>query len=330
MEDELLKWYDAHQRDLPWRAKKGEMPNPYFVYLSEIFLQQTTVQTVIDYFNRFVKKWPTLQSLAQADLDDILKEFQGLGYYSRARNLEKCTKAFVADGGIPMGYKNLLKYPGIGDYTAKAIGSIAFNEPVIPIDGNVTRVFSRYFGLSTALPGLKKDVLLKTQMLSFFKNPHDFSQSLMDLGAMICKPSNPLCEMCPLKDGCFANKNGLQSFLPIAAKKNTKPKRHGTAFIIQTKDALVLEKNETDSLLKNLWGVPTSPWIEVPSLITEKNAIKHIFTHFTLQLNIEHINVESISDFKLKGNQIFVLKEDIKKYPISTLMKKVLKAACIE
>ncbi|MBP9752670.1 MAG: A/G-specific adenine glycosylase [Proteobacteria bacterium] len=324
MEDALLNWYEKNQRCLPWRAKKGEKPNPYFVYLSEIFLQQTTVATVIDYFNRFINRWPTLEDLAKASEHEVLTEFQGLGYYSRARNLEKCVKKFVNDGCIPTTFKRLLDYPGIGDYTAKAVAAIAFNESVIPIDGNVIRVFSRYFGLKNLLPSLKKDVLEKTFEFAILKNPGDFAQSLMDLGSMICKPQNPLCDICPLKSSCVAKRQNLQNVLPLKAQKIKKPKKIGTAFIFHTKDAILLEKNETERLLKNLWGVPTSPWIEVESLLKEKDSIIHVFTHFTLQLNIQSEEIKSVQNFKLKENQVFVLKKNLKNYPLSTLMKKVL------
>ena len=161
MHDELLAWYDQNRRVLPWRALPGEDANPYYVYLSEIMLQQTTVPTVINYFNRFIEKWPTIEAFSRASLDDILMEWHGLGYYSRAKNLKLAMAQIIVHNAFPRSHAALVQYPGIGDYTSKAIASICFNEPVVPVDGNVIRVFSRVFNIATPLPALKKDIITK-------------------------------------------------------------------------------------------------------------------------------------------------------------------------
>jgi A/G-specific adenine glycosylase len=330
MQKQLLEWFDKNQRALPWRALKGQIPNPYYVYLSEVFLQQTTVVTVIDYFHRFIKKWPTLKDLAHADLHEILNEFQGLGYYSRAKNLHKAITLFNEHGGIPKTYTELLKYPGIGDYTAKAVAAIAFNEPVIPIDGNVIRVFSRYFGMSAPLPSLKNDVLQKTLSMDVPKNSGDFAQSLMDLGSMICKPKNPLCNTCPIKKECYAFKNNLVTFFPQKLPKISKPKKSGKAFVYHTEDSILIQKNPNTGLLSNLWGVPTSEWVETLHLPPKSNnSVTHVFTHFTLHLTLQRISIQSLKDFPLEENQIFVKKSEIQNYPFSTLMKKVLRTSSL-
>lgn len=322
----LLKWYDVNRRSLPWRAPKGEKSNPYHVYLSEIFLQQTTVTTVIDYFNRFIQKWPTLNDLSLASLDDILKEFQGLGYYSRAKNLKKSIDLFSANGGIPKELKTLLAYPGIGDYTAKAIAAIAFNEPFIPVDGNVIRVFSRYFGLTTPLPFLKKDVLLQAQKIDNIQRPSDFAQSLMDLGSMICKPQNPDCLNCPLMTHCIAYKKDIALILPNKSPKIKKPKKIAIAYIFETEDFILLQKNPSTGLLSNLWGVPTSIWEEESEERKDESlSIKHVFTHFSLTLKIERYPLDL--DINLPPAQQIVFKKNLSQFPLSTLMKKVLKKA---
>jgi A/G-specific adenine glycosylase len=319
----LLHWYDENKRTLPWRALSGEVPNPYYVYLSEIFLQQTTVVTVIDYFNRFINKWPTLKDLSDASLENILREFQGLGYYSRAKNLKKAVDLFYKHGGISSDTKTLLAYPGIGDYTAKAIAAIAFDKPVIPVDGNVIRVFSRYFGLLTPLPHLKKKVLEKSLEININKRSGDFAQSLMDLGSMICKPKNPTCSDCPLQKECIAYRDHLMLDLPFREKKQKPPQKIGIVYIYETDDFLLIQKNPPTGLLSNLWGLPTSEWREGdPSVYKGYKIVRHTFTHFTLTLKIESLPLDIHQS--LEPLQKIIQKKELSHYPLSTLMRKVL------
>ncbi|CAO4834707.1 MAG: Adenine DNA glycosylase [Holosporales bacterium] len=323
MHDKLLHWYDKNRRTLPWRAEPGEIPNPYYVYLSEILLQQTTVATVKSYFLNFIEKWPTLKDFAKADLDDVLHTFQGLGYYSRAKNLAKSAKFIHELGYFPSDYKKLSDFPGIGDYTAKAIASIAFNQPVVPIDGNVIRVFSRYFGLTTPLPFLKKDILYQTEKIGAGPRPGDFAQSLMDLGSLICKPKNPDCMNCPLNKECVAYHQKLD--LPNRPEKIAKPKKLAIAHIYYNKQFILFEKAKESGLLAHLWGVPLSDCTQNPP-VGEPIAVTHVFTHFHLSVYLHVTFVDDFENFSLSANQKIILKEDIGTYATSTLMKKILKS----
>jgi len=198
----LLNWYDEHGRELPWRYKNGEAADPYCVWLSEIMCQQTTVQAVIPYYTKFLSTWPTVQDLANADNDDVMAAWAGLGYYARARNLHKCAKVIANDmGGIfPDNQAELIKLPGVGDYTSAAIASIVYDEATTVMDGNIERVMSRFFAIEEALPKAKP--LFKEHTSGFFArtyNRHgDCAQALMDIGSSICTPKNPKCEACPM------------------------------------------------------------------------------------------------------------------------------------
>lgn len=325
MKKNLLAWYDENRRDLPWRAKPFQKANPYYVYLSEILLQQTTVPAVIPYFERFIQRWPLLKDFAEASLHDVLHEFQGLGYYSRAKNLHKAAKLFSENGSIPDSVDLLLNYPGIGDYTAKAIASIAYDKPVIPIDGNVMRVFSRYFSLKNPLPHLKKDVLEKTYIIEALYRPGDFAQALMDLGSQICKPKNPQCPLCPLKKDCVAFKEGAALSLPVRLKKEKIPRLYANAFIYENGSRILLEQNPNEGLLANLWGVPTTPFSKIKPECDDKSFITHVFTHFHLTL---YVDVKSYPEASIIENetQKFIDINQLQNFPLSTLMKKVIEA----
>ena len=331
MHDKLLVWYDKNRRILPWRALPGAVANPYYVYLSEVMLQQTTVPTVINYFNRFIEKWPTIESFSRASLDEILLEWQGLGYYSRAKNLKLAINKIIGENRFPQSHEALIQYPGIGEYTSKAIASICFNEPVVPVDGNVIRVFSRIFNISTPLPALKKEIIIKTEQVGAGKRPGDFAQALMDLGSLICKPKNPKCAECPLINLCDGYKNSTYQSLPMRLEKINKPLRYGTAYIIKNRGHIILEKRSDKGLLANLWGVPTSGWHVVLkdekkiSDAQDTKSVKHVFTHFTLYLDIHCIQLFPCEVVKLKSNQKFIALEEIKNYALPTLMKKILK-----
>ena len=196
----LLAWYDTDQRDLPWRAKPGQMPTPYHVWLSEIMLQQTVVKTVIPYFLKFTQTWPTIFELAKADLEDIRSAWAGLGYYSRAKNLHKCAQIIVEkyQGKFPIFAEELETLPGIGPYTAAAIAAIAFDETATPVDGNIERVVARLFAIEDPLPGVKPKLKQLAASLTPPRRAGDFAQAQMDLGATICSPKNPSCLLCPL------------------------------------------------------------------------------------------------------------------------------------
>ncbi len=219
---ELLAWYDRHRRVLPWRAKPGETIDPYRVWLSEIMLQQTTVKTVGPYFARFTARWPDVDALAAAPLDDVLRLWAGLGYYARARNLHACARAVVERGGFPRTEAELTTLPGIGRYTAAAIAAIAFDEHAVPVDGNVERVVTRLFAIEDELPAAKPEIQRLAQALMPNARTGDFAQALMDLGATICTPVKPACVLCPWTDDCAARRRGDPQSFPRKA-----PKREG-------------------------------------------------------------------------------------------------------
>ena len=320
----MLQWYDKHARTLPWRALKGQQSNPYHVLLSEVMLQQTTVATVKPYFERFVKQWPTLTMMAAASLDEILVAWQGLGYYSRARNLHKAAQELAELQSFPQTVETLKTLPGTGDYTANAIAAIAFNRPVVPIDSNVIRVLTRVYGLTQPLPALKKTVSEKALLLASTDRPGDFAQSLMDLGAMVCRPQQPLCEGCPVVIVCEAYKKGLQQMLPVKAVKPLKPTRYGVAFLnVNAHGQVWLRRRPEKGLLGGMIEVPCTEWTEQPpSLVNDSPClgnVKHTFTHFHLNLTVHQINMlpEESSGFWADINAL-------ERYAIPTLMKKVL------
>ena len=199
---DLLAWYDRHRRVLPWRARHGEQPDPYRVWLSEIMLQQTNVKTVAPYYAKFLARWPTVEALGGASLDDVLRAWAGLGYYARARNLHACAKAVAENHGgkFPASLEALRALPGIGDYTAAAVAAIAFDAPAVPVDGNVERVVARLFAVEQALPAAKPAIKRLAASLLPARRSGDFAQALMDLGATICSPKRPACALCPWND----------------------------------------------------------------------------------------------------------------------------------
>ena len=223
----LLEWYDVHARAMPWRVPPaaraaGVRPDPYRIWLSEVMLQQTTVATVRDYFQRFTARWPTVADLAAAADADVMGEWAGLGYYARARNLLKCARAVVADhdGHFPADHAALLKLPGIGPYTAAAVSSIAFDLPFTVLDGNVERVMARLYDIHTPLPAAKPDLMARAQALTPTTRPGDYAQAVMDLGATICTPKSPACGICPWRDPCLARRNGTAAELPKKTPKS--------------------------------------------------------------------------------------------------------------
>jgi A/G-specific adenine glycosylase len=224
--NKLLDWYDCNAREMPWRiAPKnrlaGTQPNPYHVWLSEIMLQQTTVASVKPYFTKFTKKWPTIFDLANAKDDEVMGAWAGLGYYARARNLLKCARLIAKNksGKFPEEMEALLKLPGIGPYTASAISSIAYDNPETVVDGNVERVISRIFNVHTELPKAKKELSVLAKQLTPKLRSGDYAQAIMDLGATICKPKIPNCDICPWVNHCISKRAGTSVYLPRKIKK---------------------------------------------------------------------------------------------------------------
>jgi A/G-specific adenine glycosylase len=235
---DLLVWYDRHRRSLPWRAMPGERADPYRVWLSEIMLQQTTVQAVKPYFERFLTRFPDVESLANAPQDAVMQAWAGLGYYSRARNLHACAKVVARDHGgrFPADEVALRALPGIGAYTAAAIAAIAFDIPAAAVDGNVERVVSRLIALEEPLPAAKPRIRSVTQDLVPEARAGDFAQAMMDLGATICTPKRPACALCPWMEACAARREGLQESFPRKLKKAPREVRYGAAFVAERAD----------------------------------------------------------------------------------------------
>jgi len=302
--DLLLKWYDQHGRSLPWRAEKGTPADPYHVWLSEIMLQQTTVATVKGYFEKFIGLWPTVKALAGAPREQVLKEWAGLGYYARARNLHKCAQIVAQElsGKFPMTELELKSLPGIGDYTAAAIASIAFGEPAAVVDGNIERITARLHRIAEPLPGAKKRIKTEVKKLTPVARPGDFAQAMMDLGARTCRPKRPDCLACPISAFCKAFKADDMEAYPVKAPKKTKPTRRAVSFWLEHDGHVLLERRAEKGLLGGMPGLYSTPWIErdtLPAAIefldhvpTKGNwqeldgLAKHTFTHFHLETRL--------------------------------------------
>lgn len=306
--EKILNWYDRHKRDLPWRAKEGESKDPYKIWLSEVMLQQTTVQAVKPYFLRFTELWPTIFDLAAADSHDLMQEWAGLGYYARARNLHACAKTVVSEyGGLfPEDINKLKKLSGIGDYTSAAITAIAFGKPANVVDGNVERVMARYFNMQDYMPEAKLKLKALAGILSdnIDFRTGDYAQALMDLGATICTPKSPLCTLCPINDGCQGYILADPSVLPLKKKKEKKPHRTGFVYLVKNEQGEILVQKRGDKgLLGGMLGLPTSDWytenehiehlsfVNAGLLNTLNFQIKHVFTHFNLNLNLYFLDL---------------------------------------
>ncbi|MEO4043615.1 A/G-specific adenine glycosylase [Hoeflea sp. CAU 1731] len=307
----LLDWYDRHHRSLPWRVSpqdrlRGEQPDPYRIWLSEIMLQQTTVQAVKPYFTDFLKRWPTIFGLAAASEQDVLKAWAGLGYYSRARNLKKCADMIVRDHGgrFPQTIEALKKLPGIGDYTAAAIAAIAFDSHATVVDGNIERVISRLSAIDTPLPAGKTEIKAIVHHMTPKERPGDFAQALMDLGATLCTPKRPACALCPFNSHCEALATSDPELHPVKPAKKAKPVRRGAAFVaIDRNGAILLRRRPDSGLLAGMSEVPTTDWTARRDGDTgtqaapfsadwrSKGSIKHIFTHFELRLDVYRADV---------------------------------------
>ena len=280
----LIQHYVDKSRPLPWRSPPGSAPpDPYRVWLSEIMLQQTTVAAVIPRFERFVERWPTLEALAAADEADVLSEWAGLGYYARARNLVACAKAVAKMGGFPNSAADLRKLPGVGDYTSAAIAAIAFGEPAPAVDTNIARVISRLYGL--AEPS-RSDVHQRMRAIVGLGPPGDVVQAMMDLGATICRPRLLLCGECPLSESCTARASGDPESFPKARPRQERPKRFGTAFWIERDGAVWLVRRPSSGLLGGMAALPGEDWSGQPTAEQPIARVRHVFTHFSLDLAI--------------------------------------------
>jgi A/G-specific adenine glycosylase len=289
---------------MPWRAETGQPADPYRVWLSEIMLQQTTVAAVIPYYERFVSRFPTVQALAAAPLDDVLSAWAGLGYYARARNLHACARMVVAAGGFPRDLDGLRALPGIGAYTAAAVGAIAFGLPAVPVDGNVERVTARLFAVEMPLPAGKPALRAAAERLGqdpdAVARPADFAQALFDLGATVCTPTSPACALCPWMAECAARRTGIAAELPRRSQKRERPVRRGVHFwLTDDADQVLLRRRPHQGLLGGMTELPGTPWREAPWTDAEAmdhaplaapwrpaGQVRHGFTHFELVIDL--------------------------------------------
>jgi A/G-specific adenine glycosylase len=278
----LLQHYVDNFRRLPWRALPGSPPpNPYFVWLSEIMLQQTTVAAVIPRFLRFTERWPTIAALAAAPETEVMQEWAGLGYYARARNLIACARAVTELGGFPRDVAGLRQLPGIGDYTAAAIAAIAFGQDAAPVDTNVERVVARLKALAD------KDAI-QTAAAAMAPAGHagDFAQAMMDLGATICRPRAPLCHSCPLATDCRAFALGTPEAFPPPRTRKARPQRHGLAYWIERDGCIWLVRRPGKGMLGGMAALPGLDWGDHPIAGPVIARVAHVFTHFVLELAI--------------------------------------------
>jgi len=280
----LLQHYVDNFRRLPWRSAPGEPPSePYRVWLSEVMLQQTTVATVRPRFERFIARWPTIEALAGASDEDILGEWAGLGYYARARNLIACAREVARRGSFPRSAAELRELPGIGAYTSAAIAAIAFGERVAAVDTNVERVISRLHGIRWQDAKTIVDLALP---MTPADRPGDFVQAMMDLGATICRPKNPRCSECPLRTCCVALASGEPGAYPERRQRAVRPHKHGSAYWIERSRSVWLVRRPAKGLLGGMAALPGPEWSSGPQHPNATATVRHVFTHFSLDLHI--------------------------------------------
>ena len=336
IQSQLLRWFDKNKRDLPWRKTR----DPYAVWISEMMLQQTQVATAIPYYERFLKSFPTVHHLARADLSDVLRVWEGLGYYSRARNLHKAAGTVVTlfNGLIPDNFEDLLTLPGIGRYTAGAILSIAFNREAPVLDGNVTRVLCRLY----AIPGDPKERKTEERLWSVSGSlipkgsAHSFNQALMELGATICTPREPLCLLCPLQRFCSASKQGKPEAYPKKESKKEIPHVEAVSAVIIKENRVLLRQRPPRGLLGGLWEFPNwetekgndlkrslkSHLKKEVALTAKVNGLvatlKHTYSHFKITLHVYYCR---IPNGKVPGKWVPV--RDLHQYPMSRLHRRI-------
>lgn len=343
IQKKLLAWYKKHQRDLPWRRTR----DPYAIWVSEIMLQQTQVATVIPYYERFLKRFPTVQKLARAREQSVLKCWEGLGYYGRARNLQKAAKRIVGDysGKVPQTAEELCALPGIGPYTAGAIASIAFDRDEPVLDGNVIRVLSRLFRIKTNAeePAAKKKLWQLADKMVPPGKASFFNQALMDLGATTCTPRKPACMTCPVDSLCLAKKSNLQEVLPIKTKAKPLPHQHIGVAVIWKKDKILIDRRKPSGLLGGLWEFPGGKQKKGESLpacvrreALEELAVKikvgkplvtvkHAYTHFKITLHVYSCRYLSGGPQAIDCTAWkWVKVKDLQKYPFPTASQKII------
>ena len=334
-----LDWFDRSRRDLPWRAKPGETPDPYRVWLSEVLLQQTTTAGAAPYYREFVRRWPDVAALAAADIAEVMSAFAGLGYYSRARNLHACAKAVAAAGGVfPSDEAALRALPGVGAYTAAAVAAIAFDRPATPVDGNIARIVSRLAGFSAPIAANRRAIDAYAKAMTPARRAGDFAQGLMDIGATICRPKAPSCLICPLADDCRAAASGQPQAYPGRTVKKPRPERVGAVFFAERSNgAFLARRRPPEGLLGGTMELPGGPWRagdlaeigaeDAPFSARWKrlpHPIEHVFTHFTLRLALYRAPAPAA---RAPDGMVFVAPDEIDGAGFSGLMRKAALAA---
>ncbi len=338
--DALLDWYDENARELPWRIPPGsvEIPDPYHIWLSEIMLQQTTVVTVIPYYEKFLSLWPTVEDLAISELDQLLAAWAGLGYYARARNLHKCANYIVNEfnGSFPETESELLKLPGVGPYTAAAIAAIAFGKQAVVLDGNIERVIARVFNVTSPLPAAKPELKKLAGQMTPTHRAGDYAQAVMDLGSDICGSKILKCSSrCPWEENCLANALGTADHLPRRKPGTAKPTRRGYVFWAEYNGHLWLCRRPESGLLGGMMEVPSSDWLEssdwnavpmpqIPIIANWKETpglVHHTFTHFHLELKIIRLELSEMIELQEGGWYPFSRIDDL---ALPSLMMKII------
>jgi len=318
---EILNWYDNNKRILPWRKHLTKKQKQYFTLVSEIMLQQTQVKTVIPYFNNFIKKIPNLKILAKTNDRKLMKCWEGLGYYSRARNLKKTAQKIIKEfkGNLPDNIEQLKSLPGIGDYTSTAIMAIAFNQPFIPLDGNVERILKRIYYLKSEKEIRKDNLLRQKYFFGKSNRSSDYAQAIMEIGALICKPTNPLCHQCPINKNCIAYK---KNDFTIKTKNKFNKVKYFEANIYKSKNKYLLIKNNKFNFLKNLFIFPMR---EINKKKFKSSLNKRI------NIKMSNMDMKIIINKKNKktylSNSFLLDKDDIKNYTLPSFTKKIFKSA---
>ncbi|MBO7647056.1 MAG: A/G-specific adenine glycosylase [Bacteroidales bacterium] len=320
----LLSWYDDHQRDLPWRGEQ----DPYKVWVSEIILQQTRVQQGWDYYHRFVETFPDVQTLAEADEQEVLRLWQGLGYYSRARNIHYAAKQIMNDHGgtFPKSYEEIRALKGVGDYTAAAIAAFAFGLPYPAVDGNMMRVISRLYGIreNIALPKTRKEITAIASREIAGTDPAKFNQAMMDFGSIQCTPASPDCDNCPLRKTCHAFQNNIVGTLPVKIQNIKKKQRYFQLTMYLSQEKTILEKRVAHDIWRNMYQFPLKEFAE-PQAQREHFVVTvhETLTHQQLQADLYVVPCKKLP--KLQEHQVVVSLDQLSQYPMPKIMTIFLK-----
>lgn len=334
----ILSWYDAGHRDLPWR----HTTDAYRIWISEIMLQQTRAETVVSYYERFLEKYPSVHALADAKEDELLKAWEGLGYYSRARSLQKAAKIIVQEygGSLPASVEGLKSLPGIGDYTSGAIASIAFGIPAAAVDGNVERVLCRYYAIEDEVgtPAVRRHIFDLAQALVAKERPGAFANAMMEMGATLCTPRNPACERCPVTQTCAAHQKGIAAQLPNKKKKKPQRVEKRAVLLVFCADRVLIVKRE-EALLGGLYIFPDALDISDPAALCAQmethfgvrcaydgklGEAKHVFTHIIWEMDIHALEAENMPE--VPGG-MWVTMEELAALPLPTAVKAARKHA---